>query len=110
MPSNQLARLARISIHDRIMLGHHFDGLLKAKKAKSQMAIGREYGVSPSWVRSICEIVKLAPNIQERIGEMTEAEAEELLRFRDLFNISQSADHQEQMRRFNEMIEPAFPR
>ena len=105
VPSNQMARLSSFSIHDRILLGRHIYGMLKTGKALYSMAIAREYGVSPGWMRSICEMVKLAPEIQDRITNMTEDEANELIRFRELFDISQCTDHDEQVSRFNKMVE-----
>jgi hypothetical protein len=56
-------------------------------------------------MRSICEMVKLAPEIQNRIANMTESEVGELIRFRDLYNIFQLADQKEQLRLFLVMVE-----
>ena len=86
-----------------MLLGEHFVWLLKGGQAKSQLALSREYGVSGGWMRSICETVKLAPEILEQIAAMNEAEANDFIRFRELYNISQIKDHAEQVRLFAEM-------
>lgn len=97
--------MASISIRDRILLGEHFVRLLEDGKAKSQLALSRKYGVSGSWVRSICEMVNLAPEIKTRIDAMANDDVDRLIRFRELFDISQFADHGEQVRRFTIMVE-----
>ena len=102
-PSNQLSRLASISIHDRFLLACHFTAQLKTGEASSQMALARDHGVSPSWMRSICELVRLAPEIQESVDRMNEKEANARVGFRALFEISQVKSHEKQRRRFEEL-------
>ncbi|MBF0341386.1 MAG: hypothetical protein HQL95_10560 [Magnetococcales bacterium] len=104
MPSNQLTRLASISIHDKLLLAHHFTEQLASGKAKSQLALARDYGVSGSWMRSICVMTWLAPKIQESIGRMSAEEADKRIRFRKLFNIAEVRNHDEQWHRFVEMV------
>ncbi|MBF0583409.1 MAG: hypothetical protein HQL80_04145 [Magnetococcales bacterium] len=103
-PSNRLVKLAAISIHDRFLLAQHFNAKLKSKEAKSQLAIGRDYGLSGGLVRSICELLKLATQIQEAIGRMNKAEVAARVKFKELFDISQIKDHEEQRRRFEKML------
>lgn len=105
MPSNQLTRLARISIHDKLLLAHHFTEQLESGAAKSQLALARDYGVSGGWMRSICVMAWLSPEIQEWIGRMSEEEANAKVRFRELFNIAENRNHTEQMRQFTEMTQ-----
>lgn len=103
-PSNRRVKLAAISIHDRFLLAYHFTAKLKSREAKSQLAIARDYGMAPTLIRTICELVELAPEIQEVIGRMSEAEVAARVKFRELFDISQLKDHEEQRRRFEKML------
>ncbi len=60
--------------------------------------------MAPTLIRTICELLKLATEIQEAIGRMNEAEVAAKVKFRELFDISQIKDHAEQRRRFETML------
>ncbi|MBF0583410.1 MAG: hypothetical protein HQL80_04150 [Magnetococcales bacterium] len=96
--------MSAISIHDRFLLARHFTAKLKSREAKSQLAIARDYGMAPTLIRTICELLKLATEIQEAIGRMNEAEVAAKVKFSELFDISQIKDHAEQRRRFETML------
>ena len=102
--------IAQVSIHDRFLLAHHFTEELRTQEADPQLAIARDYGMSPTSMRAILKLVRLAPEIQERIGQMNEADALARVPFRKLASISQIKTGGEQRRRFEEMISSAQPK
>lgn len=75
--------------------------MLKKREVKSQAEIARKTGVNRARITQIMKLLKLAPEIQGYLKNLTDLLQIQYFTEKRLRSISKTKDHQEQIRKFD---------
>jgi transcriptional regulator with XRE-family HTH domain len=76
---------------------------LKKREVKSQAEIARKTGVNKARITQIMNLLKLAPEIQDYLKNLTDWSQIQYFTEKRLRPITKTKDHQEQIRKFEEI-------
>ncbi|MBF0445960.1 MAG: hypothetical protein HQL68_10255 [Magnetococcales bacterium] len=102
---NQMAKLAAITIPEMFIIGRHFMELLDTREERSRIAIGKKFGISPTWVVNAVDLLKLPKPIQKYLDSLIGREDVPLFPKKKMIAITLMKSSEEQNAAFKKLVE-----